>query len=89
MPAELWRILLLEAAIVRGTGCLTGVLAGMLGHRLLARWLALTTGYPAPFSLGAPQIVAVVGSIPAAALLLIAIAGAGAAHVDQRIALRR
>ena len=86
-PAELWRILLLEATIVLGTGCAAGIFAGLLGHKLLARWLALTTGYPAPFALGIVPALLVAGIVLVAALLLIAAFSAAPANTDPRIAL--
>jgi len=86
LPGELWRVLLLEAAIVLGTGSLAGLIAGGVSHRLLARWLADTTGYPAPFALSAGQIVVVLAGIVGVALALIALAGARAARVEQRMA---
>ncbi len=86
LPGELWRVLLLEAAIVLGTGSLAGLAAGTAGHRLLARWLADTTGYPAPFALNVGQIAAVLAGIVGAALALIALASARAARVDERLA---
>ncbi len=86
LPGELWHVLLLEAGIVLGTGSLAGLAAGAVGHRLLARWLADTTGYPAPFALNIGQVAVVVVSIVGAALALIALASAQAAHVDQRMA---
>jgi putative ABC transport system permease protein len=86
LPGELWRVLLLEAGIVLGTGACAGLIAGVAGHRLLAHWLADTTGYPAPFALNATQIVLVVASILGVALILIGLAGARAARVEQRLA---
>jgi putative ABC transport system permease protein len=86
-PAELWRILLLEATIALGTGCAAGVVSGLLGHKLLARWLALTTGYPAPFAIGIVQALLIAGVVLVAALLLIAMFSAGPANTDPRIAL--
>ena len=86
LPGELWRVLLLEAGIVLGTGSLAGLAAGAAGHRLLARWLADTTGYPAPFALNLAQVAVVVASIVGAALVLIALASVRAARVDQRMA---
>lgn len=86
LPGELWRVLLLETAIILGTGSLAGLAAGVVGHRLLARWLADTTGYPAPFALDVAQAAVVVVSIVGAALVLIAVASARAARVDQRMA---
>lgn len=86
LPGELWRVLLLEATIILGTGTVAGLAAGAVGHRLLARWLADTTGYPAPFALNVGQVAIVVVSIVGAALVLIALASARAARVDQRMA---
>lgn len=88
LPGELWRILLLEAGLMLGTGCLAGLLAGAVGHRLLARWLSVTTGYPAPFALRPVQVLLVAGAVLVAALALVAIASVRAAHVDQRVAFR-
>ena len=79
-------MLLLEATIVLGTGSLAGLVAGSVSHRLLARWLADTTGYPAPFALSATQIAVVLAGIVGAALALIALASASAARVEQRMA---
>ncbi len=49
---QLWRALLLETSIIIFIGCATGALFGVFGHFLAGRWLALTTGFPAPFSAG-------------------------------------
>jgi putative ABC transport system permease protein len=86
LPGELWLVLLLEAAIVLGTGALAGLGAGLVGHRLSARWLADSTGYPAPFALNPVQVAAVVGIILGTTLALIALASVRASHVEQRMA---
>ena len=83
-PRELWRVLLLEAGIVLGTGCLAGAAAGGIGHYLLTRWLRSTTGYPAPFEADAAQSLVVVGSVLAIALALIALASVVAARTAER-----
>jgi putative ABC transport system permease protein len=87
-PAELWRVLLLEATIVLGTGCAAGFFAGLLGHKLLARWLALTTGYPAPFTLDILQALTIAATVLLAALLLIAATSTAPANTDPRTALQ-
>ena len=86
LPGELWRVLLLETTIVLGTGALAGLAAGTVGHRLLARWLADSTGYPAPFALGVAQIALVLAGILGTALALIALASIRASRVEQRMA---
>jgi hypothetical protein len=86
-PADLWQILFLKATIALGTGCAGGFFAGLLGHKLLARWLALTTGYPAPFALGIVQALLIAGVVLVAALALIAAFSAAPANTDPRVAL--
>ncbi|MFL5819018.1 MAG: ABC transporter permease [Conexibacter sp.] len=88
LPRELWLLLLLEAGIALATGCLAGIVAGVAGHGLLARWLAVTTGYPAPFSIGGSQVLRLTGTILAAALALIGAASARLAKADSRSAAR-
>ncbi len=87
-PSELWRVVLLEAGIVLGTGCVAGFIAGLLGHKLLARWLALTTGYPAPFALDIMPALLIAGIVLVGALLLIAVFSAAPANTDPRVALQ-
>jgi putative ABC transport system permease protein len=84
LPWELWRLLLFEAAIVLGTGCVAGIAAGAMGHALLGRWLTSTTGYPAPFAIGGVQALRLTGIVLAGALLLIALAAARAARRHAR-----
>lgn len=78
LPRELWRVVLIEAAIVLATGELAGIATGAVGHRLLARWLSLATGYPAPFAIAPGQIVVLIGALLAIALTLLGAAGARA-----------
>jgi putative ABC transport system permease protein len=80
LPRDVWRLLLLEAGVVLTIGCLAGLLAGVVGHALLGRWLTLTTGYPAPFALGVEQAARLAGIVLAAALACIALASARAAR---------
>jgi putative ABC transport system permease protein len=54
---QLWRALLLESMIVLSFGCAIGAILGVYGHVLAGRWLTLTTGFPAPFSLDAPRVL--------------------------------
>ncbi len=70
------------------TGGLAGIAAGAAGHRLLARWLSLTTGYPAPFALAPGQIVVLLGALLGIVLPLVGAAGVRAARADP-VALER
>lgn len=45
-PARLRRILLVEAALLLGAGCLTGVVVGVYGQLVIDRYLRRVTGFP-------------------------------------------
>jgi putative ABC transport system permease protein len=81
---QLWRALLLESAIVLGVGCITGAILGIYGHALASRALLLTTGFPAPFSLGSLRILVTLGIVAGIAMVVIAIPGLLAARVPAR-----
>ncbi len=81
---QLWRSLLLESTIVLSIGCADGVLLGLFGHALASRWLQQTTGFPAPFSLGAIQVLLTLALVGGIALTVIAMPGFRAAQVSAR-----
>jgi len=87
-PGQLRRALLLEAAIVLGAGCLAGALAGVYGHLLLDRWLRLTTGFPAPFSIAGWQVLETFALVATAALALVLVPSYLATRVPARVALQ-
>jgi putative ABC transport system permease protein len=84
---QLWRALLLESMIVLGLGCAIGAILGVYGHLLASRWLELTTGFSAPFSLGVPQVLVDVALVGGIGLIVIALPGLIAARVSSRLAL--
>jgi putative ABC transport system permease protein len=51
--AQLWQGLLMETGLVVALGTVLGAAFGLYGQLLLTRWLRLTTGFPAPYSLAA------------------------------------
>jgi putative ABC transport system permease protein len=85
---QLWRALLLESMIVLGFGCVIGAVLGIYGHLLASRWLKLTTGFSAPFSLGAAQVLLDMALVAGLGLIVVAIPGFVAARVSSRIALQ-
>jgi putative ABC transport system permease protein len=87
-PAQLWRGLLLESAAMLWVGSTAGALIGVYGHALASRWLTLTTSFPAPFAVGAPQVFLTLGLITAIALAVIALPGVAAARVSPRLSLQ-
>lgn len=78
-------MLLLEGVAVLAVGCVAGVAAGVYGHLLGNRWLELTTGFPAPFTLQLPQAAALVAIVLLLTLLIVAVPGFLAARVPPRV----
>ncbi len=81
---QLWRSLILESAIVLSIGCLVGAVLGVFGHALADRWLRLTTGFPAPFSVGWPQVFLTFALVASIALAVMALPGLSAARAPAR-----
>jgi putative ABC transport system permease protein len=81
---QLWRSLLLESAILLGVGCLDGAILGIYGHAVASRWLSLSVGFPAPFSVGFTLVLLTLAVIIAVALAVIALPGFAAARVPTR-----
>jgi len=79
---QLWRSLLLESTVVLAIGCVDGAILGLYGHALADRWLRLSTDFPAPFSVGAPQVFYTLVLIIAIALAVVALPGFSAARVS-------
>jgi putative ABC transport system permease protein len=79
---QLWRSLLIESIIVLGVGCADGAVLGIYGHALAGRWLKLTTGFPAPFSLGEVELLLTIALVAGIALGVIALPGLSAARVS-------
>lgn len=88
LPWQLWRALLLEAAVVLGVGCVTGAVAGLYGHALSGRWLRLATGFPAPFAASGWQTAETLLLVAGTAIALIAVPSWFAAQVPARIGLQ-
>jgi putative ABC transport system permease protein len=87
-PSQLRAILLCESALVLTTGSLAGAAAGLYGQALIDRYLRGVTGFPAPFSTTATQLLATVGLIVGAALAVLAVPGFIASRAPARLALQ-
>ncbi len=86
--SQLWGGLLLETALMLGGGSVVGALVGVYGHALAAHWLTITTGFPAPFSIGLSQVFLTLALITAIALAVIALPGLLAARVSPSASLQ-
>jgi putative ABC transport system permease protein len=81
---QLWRALLFESAIMLGIGSIIGATVGVYGHALASRWLKLTTGFPAPFSIGSLHVILTFALVTGIALVVVALPGLVAARVPVR-----
>lgn len=81
---QLWRSLILESAIVLIIGCADGAVLGIYGHALADRWLRATTGFPAPFAAGGPQVFLTLVIVLGIALAVMALPGFTAAQAPPQ-----
>ena len=86
-PWLLWRVLVIEAAIVLAAGCLTGVLAGIAGQVGIDRYLVVVTGFPVRTVPAGRDAAIVFAAVMGAALAVIAVAGWRASKVPARIGM--
>jgi putative ABC transport system permease protein len=85
---ELWRALLLESALLLGTGCSIGAIFGIYGQLLLSHALAAVTGFPVAFSVQAATAGWSFLIVTAVAVAIVAIPGHLAARVRAAISLQ-
>ena len=86
-PARLRRILLLEAALMLGAGCLTGAVAGIYGEVVIDGFLRQVTGFPLASILTGARPLEVFVLVPALAIAIMAIPGWRASRVSPGLAL--
>jgi putative ABC transport system permease protein len=84
---QLWRAVLIESGVTITAGVLVGALVGIVGHALAGRFLAITTGFPAPFAVGPAQVLLTIALFTLTALAVIALPGMAAARISPRAAL--
>jgi len=87
-PRQLWRVLLLEAAVVLGAGCATGALVGVYGQVVMDRYLRTVTGFPVASTLAGWSTLEIVALVVLAALAIVAVPGGFAARVPPQLGLQ-
>ncbi len=85
---QLWRAVVIESAVAVAVGCAVGAVLGLYGHALASRWLALSTGFPAPFSLGLPAILLALAIVAGCTVLLAGVLGYRCARVAPSVAFQ-
>jgi putative ABC transport system permease protein len=86
-PGRLRRILLLEAALMLGVGCLTGAIAGVYGELIIDGFLRHVTGFPLASILTGTRPLEVFVLVLASAIAIMAIPGWRASRVSPGLAL--
>jgi putative ABC transport system permease protein len=86
--SQLWGAILIESGVTVAAGASLGGVLGVGGHALASRFLALTTGFPAPFAVGWGYVALTLAVFCAVALGVIALPGRIAAGVPAHAALQ-
>ena len=86
-PGRLRRILLLEAALMLGAGCLTGAIAGIYGEVIIDGFLRQVTGFPLASVVTRARALEVFVLVLALAIAIMAIPGWRASRVSAGLAL--
>jgi putative ABC transport system permease protein len=77
-----WRTLMLESALLVGSGCSIGAVFGLCGQLLGSRAILSVTGFPVVFSFGLPLALGSVALVTAVAVAMTAVPGGWAARVQ-------
>jgi putative ABC transport system permease protein len=88
-PGRLRRILLMEASLMLGSGCLTGALMGIYGQVGIDGYLRHVTGFPLTSSLVAARPLGVLLLVLSASMAIVLIPGWLASRVPPILALER
>jgi putative ABC transport system permease protein len=78
---EVWRMLVVESAVVLGVGCSIGAAFGLLGQFMLTRWLGATTGFPTIYAPAGWLALSAFVGVTVVAVGVAAVPGLAAARV--------
>jgi putative ABC transport system permease protein len=84
-PPELWRVLLVESALILGAGCLTGAVLGIYGQLVIDAYLKHITGFPVASLAASFRPLEILALVSGAALTLVAIPAWRASHADPML----
>jgi putative ABC transport system permease protein len=86
-PGRLRRILLLEATLMLGAGCLTGAIAGVYGEVVIDGYLRQVTGFPLASIVSGGRAIEIFALVLAIALAIMTIPGWLISRVSPGLAL--
>jgi putative ABC transport system permease protein len=86
-PPRLRLVLLLEALLILGSGCLTGALAGVYGEVIIDGFLRQVTGFPLASIVTGARPLELFAIVLAATLAIVVFPGWRASHISSGLAL--
>ncbi len=86
-PRRLRRILLVEIALILGTGCFTGALAGLYGQVIIDGYLRHVTGFPVASMATSWRAFEILALVMVTVMAIVAVPGAMAASAPPALAL--
>lgn len=86
-PHRLRKVLLSEAVLMLGAGCLTGVLGGLYGQAVIDSYLKHVTGFPVAGLAASWRPLEILGIVAGAVLVLVAVPAVSASRVSPELAL--
>ncbi|HEY4281387.1 MAG TPA: ABC transporter permease [Conexibacter sp.] len=87
-PGQVWRVLLLQSALVLTVGAALGALFGLAGQLLATRWVTLTTGFPSHFSPAFALAGLTFAGVSLVALLAVTAPGFAASRVSPALSFQ-
>jgi len=78
---DVWRMLVLESAIILGIGCSIGALFGLWGQFMLTRWLSAATDFPTSYAPAGWLALSTFAGVTIVAVAVAALPGFAAARV--------
>jgi putative ABC transport system permease protein len=85
---QLWGVLLIETAVLIGCGGIAGLIFGLYGQGLAARWLELDTGFPTVYAPALLPALSTLAIVTVAALAMAALPGLAAARAPLSLSFR-
>jgi putative ABC transport system permease protein len=86
-PPRLQLVLLLEAVLILGSGCLTGALAGFYGEIVIDGFLRQVTGFPLASVITGPRPLELFAVVLAGTLAIVIFPGWRASRISSELAL--
>lgn len=86
--AQVWRVLLIQSALVLAVGAALGAIFGLGGQVLATRWTSLTTGFPSIFSPAFVLAAFTFAGVALVALLAVSVPGYAASRVSPAMSFQ-